>query len=131
MGRFVRGALVASPVWFCLSRQLIVLLVLLGVIGSMRIEWLMPAALGAALYMVPQLYFTHYTFRYRDLSNAALMVYSSKWGELGKFLLTVSGFALVWRFHSGVDVPVLMGVYGVFWLAQLFIANALLKALPQ
>lgn len=107
------------------------MLVLLGLVSLVRFEWLMPAALGAALFVVPQLYFTHYTFRYRELSNAALMVYSSKWGELGKFLLTVSGFALVWRFYPGVDVLVLMSVYGVFWLAQLFIANALIRTLPQ
>ncbi|HMW70284.1 MAG TPA: ATP synthase subunit I [Cellvibrionaceae bacterium] len=121
----------ANPVWFCLSRQLCLMLVLLGLVSLVQVEWVVPAALGAALFIVPQLYFTHYTFRYRGLSNAALMVYSSKWGELGKFLLTVSGFALLWRFYPSVNVIVLMSVYGVFWLAQLFIANALMKTLPQ
>ncbi|HMY38357.1 MAG TPA: ATP synthase subunit I [Marinagarivorans sp.] len=114
-----------------MSRQLCLMLVLLGLVSLVQVEWVVPAALGAALFIVPQLYFAHYTFRYRGLSNAALMVYSSKWGELGKFLLTVSGFALLWRFYPSVNVIVLMSVYGVFWLAQLFIANALMKTLPQ
>lgn len=121
----------ASPVWFCLTRQLGLLLVLLGLVSLVRIEWIYSVTVAAALYVVPQLYFTHYTFRYRDLSNAALLVYSSKWGELGKFLLTISGFALVWRFCPDIEVVVLMSVYGTFWLAQLFIANALLKTLSQ
>lgn len=107
------------------------MLIVLGLVSLVHIEWLASVTLGGVLFIVPQLYFTHYTFRYRGLSNAALMVYSSKWGELGKFLLTISGFALVWRFYPGVNVLVLMGVYGAFWLAQLFIANALMKTFPQ
>lgn len=121
----------ASPVWFCLSRQLILMLGLLGLAAALHPEWLLSVLFGAALFVVPQMYFTHYTFRYRGWCNAALMVRSFKWGESGKFLLTLSGFALVWRFYPRANVLVLLSVYGLFWLAQIFIANALIKTPPQ
>lgn len=121
----------ANPVWFCLSRQLCLALVMLGLMSVVRPAWVASATLGAALFIVPQLYFTYYVFRYRDWNNAGLIIYSLKWGELGKFLLTLSGFALVWRFYSRANVPVLMCAYGLFWLAQLFIANALAKSTAQ
>lgn len=121
----------SNPVWFCLSRQLVLLLVVVGLIGIFFPTGLLSAALGGMLFVVPQLYFTHYLFRYRSWNNAALIVRSLKWGELGKFLLTVSGFALVWRFYPRADVLVLFSVYGLFWLAQIFIANAFTKISPQ
>jgi ATP synthase protein I len=107
------------------------MVVALGLTGVACPTWLLSVLLGAALFIVPQLYFTHYAFRYRDWNNAGLMIYSLKWGELGKFLLTLSGFALVWRFYARANVPVLMCTYGLFWLAQIFIANALAKSTSQ
>jgi ATP synthase protein I len=103
----------------------------LGLVSVAHADWLLPAALGAALFVVPQLYFTHYTFRCLNRGNAALLAHSIRWGQLGKFLLTLVGFALVWRFYPGANVLVLMCVYGLFWLAQVFIANALTKTLTQ
>jgi ATP synthase protein I len=124
-------SLVANPVWFCLSRQLLLMLGLFALVGLLKPALFVSVGLGAALFIVPQLYFTHYAFRYRDWNNAALMIRSLKWGELGKFLLTLSGFALVWRFYPRANIMVLMSVYGLFWLAQIYIANALTKTLPQ
>jgi ATP synthase protein I len=122
---------VVNPVWFCLSRQLVLAIGLMGLVGVVQPAWLKSAGFGAALFVVPQLYFTHYAFRYRDLNNAVLLVRSLKWGESGKFLLTLSGFALLWRFYPHTHVPVLISVYGLFWLAQICIANALSKMLPR
>ena len=126
-----RVYLVANPVWFCLSRQLLLALVLLGLVAVVAPQWVRDTALGVALFVVPQLYLTYYTFRYRRLSNPAYIVHSSRWGHMGKLLLTLSGFALVWRFAQGVDGLVLISVYSLFCLAQVFIASALLKILSQ
>jgi ATP synthase protein I len=110
------------PMWRTLFYQLLLLASLLLVFGLAWPVGLESAVWGGLLFIVPQWYFTHYAFRYRGAKNAPWIARSFYQGQSGKMLLTAMGFALVWRFAQP-DPAVLFGVYGVFLLAQWWIAS--------
>ena len=69
------------------------------------IAWSLAA--GGLIAIVPQAYFARLAFRWRGAKSARAMAQSSYAGELGKFLLSVAGFALVFatlRPISGLSV---------------------------
>ncbi|QFU77675.1 F0F1 ATP synthase subunit I [Halioglobus maricola] len=52
-------------------------------------------AAGGLVAIVPQAYFAHLAFRWRGAKSARAIAQSSYAGEIGKFLLSVAGFAVV------------------------------------
>jgi ATP synthase protein I len=52
-------------------------------------------AAGGLIAIVPQAYFARLAFRWRGAKSARAMARSSYAGEIGKFLLSVAGFAVV------------------------------------
>ena len=52
-------------------------------------------AAGGLIAIVPQAYFAHLAFRWRGAKSARAVARSSYAGEIGKFLLSVAGFAVV------------------------------------
>ena len=52
-------------------------------------------AAGGLIAIVPQAYFARFAFRWRGAKSARAMARSSYAGEIGKFLLSVAGFAVV------------------------------------
>jgi ATP synthase protein I len=52
-------------------------------------------AAGGMIAVIPQAYFAQLAFRWRGAKSARAMARSSYAGEIGKFLLSVAGFAVV------------------------------------
>jgi ATP synthase protein I len=60
---------------------------------------------GGLIAIVPQAYFAVLAFRWRGARSARAIARSSYAGELGKFFLSVAGFALVFGVLRPVDGP--------------------------
>jgi ATP synthase protein I len=58
---------------------------------------------GGLVAIVPQAYFAVLAFRWRGARSARAIARSSYAGELGKFLLSVAGFALVFAVVRPID----------------------------
>jgi ATP synthase protein I len=72
---------------------------------------------GGLIAIVPQAYFAVLAFRRRGARSAKAIARSSYAGELGKFLLSIAAFALVFAVLRPVDAPAVF----VGYLAMLFI----------
>ena len=72
---------------------------------------------GGLIAIVPQAYFAALAFRWRGARSARAIARSSYAGQVGKFLLSVAGFAAVFVAMRPIDAP------GVFagYLAMLVI----------
>ena len=58
---------------------------------------------GGLIAIVPQAYFAALAFRWRGAQSAKAIARSSYAGEVGKFVLSVAGFAVVFATHRPVD----------------------------
>ncbi len=65
------------------------------------IAWSLAA--GGLIAIIPQAYFAHLAFRWRGAQSARAMARSSYAGEIGKFLLSVAGFAVVFATVRPID----------------------------
>jgi len=72
---------------------------------------------GGLIAIVPQAYFAVLAFRWRGARSAQAIARSSYVGELGKFLLSVAGFALVFAVVRPLNSPAVF----IGYLAMLFI----------
>lgn len=66
-----------------------------------------------------------------DIQAAASMTRSFYKGEVGKFSLTLVGFALVFRFLPDIDALALFGAFGFMTVAHWFIASWAIKRLGK
>ncbi|MBU2986537.1 ATP synthase subunit I [Saccharophagus degradans] len=83
--------------------------------------------LGAIVYMLPNLYFTYYAFRYRGAQAARWIARSFSWGQSGKLALAAVGFALVFRFVQPLQVEFLFIGFGFMVVLQWFIGLQVAK----
>jgi ATP synthase protein I len=60
-------------------------------------------ASGGLIAIVPQAYFARQAFRWRGARSARAMARASYAGEIGKFLLSVAGFAVVFAMVRPID----------------------------
>jgi ATP synthase protein I len=58
---------------------------------------------GGLIAIVPQAYFAALAFRWRGARSAQAIARSAYAGELGKFLLSIAGFALVFAVLRPID----------------------------
>ena len=65
------------------------------------IAWSLAA--GGLVAVIPQAYFAHLAFRWRGAKSARAMARSSYAGEIGKFMLSVAGFAVVFAAVRPID----------------------------
>lgn len=66
---------------------------------------------GGLIYIVPNVYFALYAFRYRGARSASLMVNGFYRGEKGKFLLSCIGFAVVFTWVNPLNPAALFITY--------------------
>jgi ATP synthase protein I len=66
---------------------------------------------GGLVAVVPQAYFAVLAFRWRGARSARGIVRSGNVGEVGKFLLSVIGFALVFATLRPIDALAVFGGY--------------------
>ena len=65
------------------------------------IAWSLAA--GGLIAVIPQAYFASLAFRWRGAKSARAIARSSYAGEIGKFLLSVAGFAVVFAAVRPID----------------------------
>ncbi len=121
-----------SPLRYSLTVQLAAVAVLTLLTLPFGKVAALSTMLGALVYVLPNLYFTHYAFRFRGAERAMWIRQSFLWGEMGKLSLTAVGFALIFRFMEPVSLYFLFAAFVLmivlqWWLAQR-LANALATA---
>lgn len=78
---------------------------------------------GAGIYIVPNIYFSLYAFRYRGAQLAPWIARSFSWGESGKFALAAVGFALVFNFVQPLNVAMVFAGFCSMIILQWFVAR--------
>ena len=76
-------------------------------------------ASGGLIAIVPQAYFATLAFRWRGANSARAIARSSYVGEVGKFLLSVAGFALVFAAVRPLDGLAVFAGYLVMLAIQI------------
>ena len=74
---------------------------------------------GGLIAIVPQAYFATLAFRWRGARSAAAIARSSYLGELGKYLLSMAGFALVFAVLRPLDGPAVFVGYLAMLVTQI------------
>jgi ATP synthase protein I len=74
---------------------------------------------GGLIAIVPQTYFAVLAFRWRGAQSARAMARSGYAGEVGKFLLSVVGFALVFAVLRPIDALAVFVGYLAMLLIQI------------
>jgi ATP synthase protein I len=83
--------------------------------------------LGGLIAIVPQAFFAWRVFQYQGARAAASMAKASYAGEIGKFLLAVSGFALVFAFYRPLQAWAVFAGYGGMVIIQVMGSWLLLR----
>lgn len=83
--------------------------------------------LGGLVAVIPQAWFAYQVFRWRGASVAKQIARTSYAAEIGKFLLAVTGFVLVfalvrpltaWAVFAGYVVMLIIQILGAWWLLR-------------
>lgn len=74
--------------------------------------------IGGIVYIVPNMYFALYAFRYRGAQAARHVLLGFYRGEVGKFLLTGVGFAVSFTLVKPLSVVAFLGAYCVLVITQ-------------
>ena len=82
---------------------------------------------GGLIAIVPQAYFAALAFRWRGARSARAMARSSYAGEMGKFFLSVAGFAVVFAVLRPIDGLAVFAGYLAMLALQIFGSWLLLR----
>jgi ATP synthase protein I len=74
---------------------------------------------GGVIAIVPQAYFAMLAFRWRGARSARAIARSSYAGVVGKFLLSVAGFAVVFAVVRPIDGPAVFVGYLAMLITQI------------
>lgn len=83
--------------------------------------------LGGSLVVLPNIYFAFYAFRHMGSARIGIALHSIYRGEMGKFTLTLVGFALVFLLVKPLHSAALFGAFLVATVVH-WIATATLVA---
>lgn len=100
------------------GQQLGILLLIVSIVWWFNPWVAYSMLLGGLIYWIPNAYFTLYTFRFRGAQAAAIVLRSMYRGEVGKFMLTVVGFALVFTWVKPIEPIALFVTYIVMIFSQ-------------
>lgn len=100
------------------GQQLGLLLLASGLLTGFSATVALSVLLGGLIYWVPNAYFTLYAFRFRGAQAAAAVLRSMYRGEVGKFMLTVVGFALVFTLVKPIEPLSLFVSYSAMTISQ-------------
>lgn len=111
-----------SPAVIFLVWQLAV--VVPGSLGLLLLDlvWAYSYAFGALIYILSNLYFTIYAFRFSETSMADWAFRAFKLGETGKFILSALGFALVFLHVKPLAVESLFVGFSTMVILQWFLS---------
>ena len=74
--------------------------------------------IGGLIFIIPNMYFAFYAFRYRGARIAQLVVMSFYRGQIGKFLLSSVGFAIAFTLVQPLNVLSVFSAYIVLTVIQ-------------
>ncbi|MFL0803622.1 MAG: ATP synthase subunit I [Agarilytica sp.] len=117
-----------SPVRYSAVTQLSVVLLITSVLLTEDAVTAYSYCLGALVYVLPNLYFVHYAFRFAGTQNVPLIARSFSWGESGKIALASLGFVLVYRLVEPISHPSLFAGFFSMIIFQWFIAYRIVSA---
>jgi len=89
------------------------------------------AFLGGLLCLIPQAYFTVYAWQHTGSRSSQLVARGFYRGEVGKFVLTLVGFAIVFSRVETLEPLILFGVYGLMLVVQWVVNASLIRAHQQ
>ncbi|MCV6627092.1 MAG: ATP synthase subunit I [Cellvibrionaceae bacterium] len=78
--------------------------------------WAWSVLAGALIYIIPHSYFSAYAFRFRGARASRLIAQSFYRGEVGKYLLTLIGFACAFASPLPLAAALIFISYGISWL---------------
>lgn len=121
-----------SPVIFMLKIQFLAVVFLTGFTYSFSgFITAYSLALGTVLHIIPNAYFSIYAFRYQGATNATWITRSFSRGESGKLMLTLVGFALIFRFVKPLSSLSLFAGFCCMLVLQWFIARKISDAFSK
>ena len=106
------GAEIARPPVYRITLTQLVVLVLLCLIllASDKVRAYSMLS-GGLIAILPQAYFAALAFRWRGARSARAIAHSSYAGQVGKFLLSIAGFAAVFVLLRPIDAPAVFAGY--------------------
>ena len=114
------GAEIARPPVYRISlAQLVVLAPLCLLLLALDKVCAYSVLSGGLIAIVPQLYFAALAFRWRGARSAQAIVRSGYAGEVGKFLLSIAGFAVVFAAVRPIDGLAVFAGYLVMLAIQI------------
>ncbi len=123
------GADIATPPVYRITLAQLAVLFPLSLLLLTRDMVLAYSVLGGGLVAVrPQAWFAALAFRWRGARSARAIARSGYAGEAGKFLLSVTGFAVVFAAIRPIDGPAVFAGYLVMLAIQLTGSWLLLRA---
>jgi len=78
---------------------------------------------GALIFVLPNMYFTYYAFRYSGKGQGEWMYRSFMWGQTSKLWLSALGFALLFRFAQPLNVVAVFAGYITMIITQWWLAR--------
>ena len=100
----MKGAEIARPPVYRITLAQLAVLVLIGLpVLAVDKVWAWSALSGGLIAIIPQAYFATLAFRWRGARSAQAIARSSYAGEVGKFALSVAGFAVVFATLRPID----------------------------
>ena len=100
----MNGAEIARPPVYRITLAQLAVLVLIGLpVLAVDKVWAWSALSGGLIAIIPQAYFATLAFRWRGARSAQAIARSSYAGEVGKFALSVAGFAVVFATLRPID----------------------------
>lgn len=85
-------------------------------------------ALGGAIQILPNLYFAMQAFRFQGARATRQALIAFNKGEVGKFLLTVIGFAVVFAMVKPLNVAAVFCAYAAMLLVQVMVTYRIVLA---
>jgi ATP synthase protein I len=114
------GAEIARPPVHLITLAQLALLVPIS-LGLLAVDEVVAYSVvsGGLVAIVPQAYFAVLAFRWRGAQSASAIARSSYAGVLGKFLLSIAGFALVFAVVRPIDGPAVFMGYLAMLVTQI------------
>lgn len=113
-----RAGIVRPSVRRVFVGQLILLLALAGGMVFYQLDIALSLLLGGLIQLLPSMYFARQVFKYSGARAAQRVAQSFYRGELGKYVLTAVGFALVFALYENQSPLALFSGYGLMLLSH-------------
>ena len=112
------GSRLVSKLLKLLIAQLTIIIAVVTVIYSFDVVAGYSALLGGIVFLIPNFYFALHAFRHSDESMSATFLRNFYKGEVGKFLLSLVSFSLMFTLISPINGSVLFLSYLALTLVQ-------------